>query len=75
MKFSRATKQTIKFRWRSRTDSPDGVTDIATLVITTCLGGGMHCPNASRCDIISECKNSLREMPSTVFYTLVKELQ
>jgi len=27
-----ASEQTIKFRWRSRTDSPDGATDIATLV-------------------------------------------
>jgi len=26
----------------SDTDSPDGGTD------KTCLGGGMHCPNASR---------------------------
>ena len=31
-----------------RTDSPDGGTDIATLVSgKTCLGGGVHCPSAS----------------------------
>jgi len=30
--WQRANEQTVKFWWRSRTDSPDGGTDIATLV-------------------------------------------
>jgi len=28
-----ASEQMVKFRWRSRTDSPDGGTDIVTLII------------------------------------------